>query len=112
MSFETRRYRIQRADVRAALRGGTVRVEKRLDGTLAVCFRDRYLTLTDCAPRPQAARVKPAQPLSRKTVRRQSDWMKNFHLGKNDLRPKTPLWSAGQNGPSRLLAISIPRPLL
>jgi transposase len=71
--FENQLYQIQRADVRAALRGGTVRVEKRLDGTLAVCFRDRYLTLTDCAPRPKAARVKPAQPHSRKTVRRKSD---------------------------------------
>jgi hypothetical protein len=87
--FENQLYQIQRADVRAALRGGTVRVEKRLDGTLAVRFRDRYLTVTDCAPRPKAARVKPAQPHSRKTVRRKSDWMKNFHLGKNDLRRKT-----------------------
>jgi transposase len=89
--FENKLYQIQRADVRAALRGGTVRVEKRLDGTLAVRFRDRYLTVTDCAPRPKAARVKQAQPHSRTTVRRKSDWMKNFHLGKNDVRRKTSL---------------------
>jgi transposase len=89
--FENQLYQIQRADVRAALRGGTVRVEKRLDGTLAVRFRDRYLSVTDCAPRPTAARVKQAQPHSRTTVRRNSDWMKNFHLGKNDVRRKTSL---------------------
>ncbi|MDQ2945837.1 MAG: ISNCY family transposase [Acidobacteriota bacterium] len=85
--FETKLYQIQRADVRAGLRGGTVRVEQRLDGTLAVRFRDRYLAIAECSPRPKAAPVKPAR--SRKTVQRKSDWMKNFHVGKNDVRRKT-----------------------
>jgi transposase len=87
--FENRLYQIARASVYAGLRGGTVRVEKRLDGTLAVRFRDRYLIVSQCAARPKAA---PAQALPappRKTVRRQSDWMRNFHLGKNDPRRKT-----------------------
>jgi hypothetical protein len=87
--FENKRYQIARASVCAGLRGGTVRAERRLDGTLAVRFRERYLTVSDCAARPQAARVQafPAQP--HKTVRRKSDWMKNFHVGKNDPRRKT-----------------------
>ncbi len=84
--FESKLYQIQRADIRAGLRGGTVRVEQRLDGTLAVRFRDRYLAVAECSPRPKAA-VKPAR--SRNTVQRKSDWMKNFHLGKNDVRRKT-----------------------
>jgi transposase len=87
--FEAKLYQIQRSEVRAGLRAGQVRVEQRLDGTLAVRFRDRYLTVTECAPRPKAAPVKPASPRTRQTVRRKSDWMKNFHVGKNDIRGKT-----------------------
>ena len=85
--FETKLYQIQRSDIRAGLRGGQVRVEQRLDGTLAVRFRDRYLAVAECSPRPKAAPVKPVRP--RKTVRRKSDWMKTFHVGKNDLHGKT-----------------------
>jgi transposase len=87
--FENKLYQIARADVRAGLRGGTVRLEKRLDGTLAVRFRNRYLTVNECAPRPKTAPLKPVRPHTRKTVRRRSDWMKNFHIGKNDLSAKT-----------------------
>jgi hypothetical protein len=82
--FDHKLYQIQRADIRAGLRGGRVRVEQRLDRTLAVRFRDRYLTAIECAPRPKAVPAKPAQPRSRKTARRKSNWMKNFRLGKND----------------------------
>jgi hypothetical protein len=87
--FEKKLYQIARASVYAGLRGGTVRVEKRLDGTLAVRFRNRYLSVSECAARPKTAPVKALQTPVRKTVRRKSDWMKNFHLGKNDPRRKT-----------------------
>jgi transposase len=87
--FEAKLYQIQQSDIRAGLRGGQVRVEQRLDGTLAVRFRDRYLAVAECAPRPKAAPVKPAAPRTRKTTRRKSDWMNNFHVGKNDVRGKT-----------------------
>jgi transposase len=87
--FENKLYQIARASVCAGLRGGTVRVERRLDGTLAVRFRDRYLKVSECAARPKAAPVQPLPAPARKTVRRKSDWMKNFHLGKNDLKAKT-----------------------
>jgi len=85
--FETKLYQIPRADVRPGLRGGTVRVEQRLDGTLAMQFRDRYLIVAECSPRPKAAPVKSSR--SRKTIQRKSDWMRNFHVGKNDARRKT-----------------------
>ncbi len=52
--FEKKLYQIQRADVRAGLRGGTVRVEKRLDGALAIRFHDRYLHVSECVPQPKA----------------------------------------------------------
>ena len=84
--FENKLYQIARTSVYAGLRGGTVRVERRLDGTLAVRFRDRYLIVSECATRPKAAPVQPVPAQPRKTVRRKSDWMKNFHLGKNEPR--------------------------
>ena len=87
--FENKLYQIARTSVYAGLRGGAVRMEKRLDGTLAVRFRDRYLTVSECPVRLKiAAAPKPSAP-PRKTVRRKSDWMKNFHLGKEDARRKT-----------------------
>lgn len=87
--FDNRTYQIQQADIRAGLRGGTVRVEQRLDGTLAVRFRQHYLTVAECQPRPKAAPLPERKPRARKIVRRKSGWMKNFHLGKNDPNPKT-----------------------
>jgi len=91
LRFENKLYQILRADVLAGLRGGAVRVEKRLDGTLWVCFRDRYLTVSECASPPKAALAKPVPSPARKPVRRKSDWMKNFQLGKNHRRAKTSL---------------------
>jgi transposase len=87
--FENKLYQIARASVSAGLRGGTVRMEKRLDGTLAVRFRDRYLTVHECLARPKAAFVQPVPVQPRKMVRRKSDWMKNFQVGKQDPRQKT-----------------------
>lgn len=78
-------YQIDRKDIRAGLRKATVRVEMRLDDSIAVRFRDRYLTVTECAGRPQTAPVsKP--PVSSRKPRPKSPWMRNFHLtrqGKN-----------------------------
>ena len=39
---------IDRSSIVAGLRGAIVRVERRLDGSLAVGFRERYLTVTEC----------------------------------------------------------------
>ena len=89
LRFENKLYQIARTDICAGLRGGTVRVEKRLDGSLAMRFRDRYLNVSECAARPQAAPLQPVAAQLRKTVRHKSNWMKNFHLGKNDLKAKT-----------------------
>jgi hypothetical protein len=46
-------YQIERDSIRSGLRGGTVRVERRLDGSLAVRFRERYLAVKICAERPK-----------------------------------------------------------
>ena len=82
-------YQIARGDIRAGLRKGTVRVEQRLDGSLAVRFHDRYLTVNECLPPAKAAEAKTIKRTARKISQRKSDWMKNFHLGKNDAPKKS-----------------------
>ena len=58
-------YQIARADIRAGLRGGTLRVEQRIDGTLAVRFQNRYLQFSECQPQPKPVTVK-ATPSKRR----------------------------------------------
>ena len=48
LRYQGKMYQIARADLGGGLRGAKVRVEKRLDGTVAVKFRDRYLTVSEC----------------------------------------------------------------
>jgi len=75
-------WQIARDGIRTGLRGADVRVEIRLDGSMAVRFRESYLAMSQCQPRPKvpspkvtAGRVrKPAAP------RAKSRWMENFHL--------------------------------
>jgi transposase len=87
-------YQIQRKAIRTGLRGAKVRVEKRLDGSLAVRHGDRYLPVEECAvaDQPKAARlVKPAQK-KHHARQRGSDWDKNF-----DLKKAPPLWQAARS---------------
>jgi hypothetical protein len=86
IQFDNKIYQIARSDIRAGLRKAAVRVEVRLDDSIAVRFRNHYLTVTPCAERPKADPVpnKPAGSLT--TPRPKSQWMQNFHLtrpGKN-----------------------------
>ena len=61
--FDGQLYRIARADVCTGLRGATVRVEDRLDGSLWVRFRERYIAVSVC-PKEQSAQSQAAsQPL-------------------------------------------------
>jgi hypothetical protein len=80
IQFDNKVYRIARTDIRAGLRGAQVRIEVRLDGSMAVRFRDRYLTVNPCSVRPKAAAPakKPKEHVS--GPRPKSPWMKNFHL--------------------------------
>jgi transposase len=83
-------YQIGRSEVRAGLRGGRVRVEQRLDGSVAVRFRERYLSVTECQPQPKVAKIAAPKPRGVKPSRSPvgSSWMKGF-----DLRKGPPLWS-------------------
>jgi transposase len=48
--FQGTKYQIVRNDIRPRMRGATVRVEKRLDGALAVAFQGQYVDLEVCSP--------------------------------------------------------------
>jgi hypothetical protein len=94
--FNGQRYEIARQQIVVGLRKANVRVEERLDGTLAVRYQERYLTVKLCekVPAPAAAERK-AKP-ARKQGKRGSDWDKNFDLKKG---PK--IWQAAEGSGCR-----------
>lgn len=76
-------YVVDKVSIRTGLRGGTVRIERRLDGTLAMRFKDRYLAFKVCTEPVKtvtAAKRKPAQDTSAGSAatRRKSKWMDGF----------------------------------
>jgi hypothetical protein len=81
-------YQIERQAVVSGLRKANVRVEKRLDGSIAVRFGERYLPVRRCAAaaKTKALTVKQAAPRRPPNRPRGSDWCKNFDLKKG---PKT-----------------------
>jgi hypothetical protein len=94
--FATRIYQIARKDVCTGLRGALVRVEDRRDGSVAVRFRNRYLSITECVPQPKVAAPKPAKTKPRAQPVKRSEWNKNFNLKK---APK--LWQVSQGSGAR-----------
>jgi hypothetical protein len=93
LRFDGALYQIERPSIVGRLRGADVRVEKRLDGSLAVRFGERYLTVRLCAVagKKQAAAVKPAGARRQHPRKRGSDWNKNF-----DLKKAPKLWQAAE----------------
>ncbi|MDQ6664531.1 MAG: hypothetical protein M3Z23_09065 [Acidobacteriota bacterium] len=107
IQFDNKTYLIARAGISAGLRGATVRVEVRLDGSLAVRFRDRYLAVEECQPRPKASLAPPPPRRKPATPRPKSQWMKNFYLTSPEkaalaVLPENPIREAGQYPPGRL----------
>lgn len=86
-------YQIERQAVTTGLRGANVRVEQRLDGSLAIRHGERYLPIQECAmaDRPQAGRPESKPATQRRTGRRGSNWNQDFDLKKG---PK--VWQAAQ----------------
>lgn len=86
-------YQIERQAIVSGLRGADVRVEKRLDGSMAVRFSERYLPVRPCA----VAEKRKAPPAKQPDARRQqaskrgSNWKKNF-----DLKKAPKIWQAAQ----------------
>jgi len=90
-------YQIERQAVVSGLRRASVRVEQRLDGSLAVRYGERYLPVQACAvanaPKP-ACPAKPAK--TRPASKRGSDWNKTF-----DLKKAPKIWQAAQESGHR-----------
>jgi DNA-binding Lrp family transcriptional regulator len=89
-------YKILRKGVCTGLRGGTVRVEKRRDGSIAVRFRGRYLEIEECAQRPKVAPLKPPKTKPKARPAGRSKWIPNLDLKKG---PK--IWQAAQSSGAR-----------
>ena len=90
--YQGKIYQIARGDIRAGLRGGRVRVEQRLDGSLAVKFREHYVSTAECQPRPKTP--PPPKPVRSKKPRSKAarTWMKDFNL-----QQSPPLWAILQS---------------
>jgi transposase len=80
IQFDNQTYQIARSDVRAGMRGANVRVEMRLDASMAVRFGKRYVAVTACQPRPKVPNPKVTRRRKPAASRVKSSWMKNFHL--------------------------------
>ena len=85
-------YQIEREAIVNGLRGANVRVEKRLDGSLAVRYGERYLPVRECAADRPKTHHGNQQPPAKPTARRGSDWNKNF-----DLKKAPKVWQATQH---------------
>ena len=91
-------YQIERRAIVNGLRGARVRVEKRLDGSLAVRYGERYLPVEACAVAEKPKAAAPVKPVkAQRAGGRGSHWNKNFDLKKG---PK--IWQAGQPSDYRL----------
>ena len=85
-------YQIERSAVTAGLRGADVRMEQRLDGTLAVRHGSRYLPVEECAVAEKPKKSHPPKTAKRRrTQPRGSDWNKDF-----DLRKGPKVWQAAE----------------
>jgi hypothetical protein len=98
LRWDGKLYQIPARAITAGLRRANVRMEQRLDGSLAVRHGERYLPVEECAV---ADKPKPARPVKAAQKRRGrgpgSDWNRNFDLKKS---PK--IWQAAQDsGPRR-----------
>jgi hypothetical protein len=100
--FQGQSYRVARDGITAGLRGSRVRVERRLDGTMAVRFRGRYLSIARCEAKAETSpRAWPgSEKLPRKAKRNSQAprlWMEGF-----DLRSSPPLWAILQGEQARV----------
>ena len=100
IQFDSQTYQIAHNEIRPGLRGAQVRVEMRLDDSMAVRFGQRYLTVTACQPLPKVPQPKALKGRTRKPAapRAKSSWMKNFRLTSPDKSALSSIDTASQVG--------------
>jgi transposase len=96
LRFDNQLYQIERESIVAGLRGASVRVEKRLDGSMAVRYQDRYLAVKSCAKAAQQPARETVVRALGKQIKRGRDWNRNF-----DLKKAPPIWKAAQGSGCR-----------
>lgn len=101
IQFDRKTWQIARDGIRAGLRGANVRVEVRLDGSMAVRFGKSYLEVSQCQPRPKVSNPKVAAHRTRKPAapRAKSRWMENFRLTSPDKAALSEIGSPQLRGP-------------
>jgi hypothetical protein len=81
--YQGKIYQIARGDIRPGLRGGQVRVEQRLDGSLAVKFRQYDLPVQECPARPKTPPLPKPVKAQKTRPKVAHNWMNDFHLHKS-----------------------------
>jgi len=104
LRYQGKMYQIARTELGGGLRGAQVRVEKRLDGTVTVRFRDRYLTVSECpaGQKPKAVPVTvriASTPRPAPARRSRRSWMTGFSL-----QESPPLWKVLKQDGGRRIA--------
>lgn len=90
--FQKQLYQIERADIVTGLRGARLRLEERLDGTIAVAFKGKYLRYQKCETPIPIRDAAPAEAAKAPVKqRRRTPWMDNF-----DLHKSIPVWRAAR----------------
>jgi hypothetical protein len=89
-SFAGRRYQLARQQVKAGMRGKSLRIELHLSGALRARFEGQYVEVSECGAKAAEA-AKPFGKPVRKDHNRdgKSDWMEGFFE-----RPGPELWKA------------------
>ena len=96
LQFAGQLYQIARPAIRPGLRGSPVRLEVRLDGSLAVRFRQHYLAVRAIPPRAPAPPRQALAPPRKPQPPRRGGW----HSQPLDLSRSLPVWiAAGLPGP-------------
>jgi len=96
-SFAGRRYQLARQQVKAGMRGKSLRIELHLSGALRARFEGQYVEISECGAKAPAAAKTIGKP-ARKDHNRggKSDWMEGFFE-----RPGPELWQAVQTANER-----------
>jgi len=94
VQFAGKLYQIQREAMVVGLRGAQVRIEQRLDGTIAIRFRDRYLAHSLCRVRPKAPPAPP--PPTKRAVKPRPSAAMRASLDRLLQPPTLPVWSAAR----------------
>jgi len=95
-SFAGKRYQVTRTDVKAGMRGNSIRIELHLSGVLRARFEGAYAEVSECGVKSPV--TKPAGKAVRKDHNRggKSDWMDGFFE-----RPGPELWQAVRTASER-----------